>query len=430
MVCNILSINIISAAMGAIAIYYFCYSNYKVNLNILKIFIFSITFGLVNGFLSSYLLNSGVLLNVMKPVALFASSVFLITVCLRTKVFQALISFCIYSLCLAVGNSITPLLINISSNEFTTNNMLNNPSDLLLVNMICNLTAFLVIFAVKPFREFISKMLIKKEVLPILFFTFLVLTANSGMHFYIQIFNLTAYIIISILSILYCIYAIYISTKLVKHETSRLEIEQQKFYNESLNSTIFNLRRFKHDWNNNLTVINSMLRMNKMNELKQYLSELMNQNLDENNTEIYNIKNAGLFGIISAKLNQARDMGVHVDLSVVGEIESIPGIKISELCEIVGIFFDNAIEEAAKCEKIINVNLYNSDNFIELSISNHCISIPDLKKIYEVGYSSKGENRGMGLAIAQKIVTKYKNVLHSTDFENQLFTQIITIEKG
>ncbi|MEN6313605.1 MAG: GHKL domain-containing protein [Clostridiaceae bacterium] len=209
-----------------------------------------------------------------------------------------------------------------------------------------------------------------------------------------------------------------------------MEIEQQKFYNESLNSTIFNLRRFKHDWNNNLTVINSMLNMNKISELKQYLSELIHQNSDSLDTAIYNIKNAGLFGIISSKLNQARDMGISVDFTVNGEIENIPEIKISELCEVIGIFIDNALEEATKADKSINLSIYSDDRFLEITISNNCASKPDIKMIYEEGYSSKGEGRGLGLAIARKILSKYKNIQHITDFEDNAFTQTITIEKG
>ena len=53
-----------------------------------------------------------------------------------------------------------------------------------------------------------------------------------------------------------------------------------------------------------------------------------------------------------------------------------------------------------------------------------------MKMIYEAGYSSKGSNRGMGLAIAKKIIGKYKNILHISDYGDNTFTQTLTIEKG
>lgn len=428
--CDIVGINILSAAIGGFIVYYFCYSNYEIKLRTLKMIFFILVFSILNGLISSFMIQSGDLANTIKPIVLTFVSIPIIQIFLGVKIYQSLIAFFIYILCLGIGNSSMPLIINVSSREFTTENMLANPSYLLLVNVLCNLIAYVIIFTIKPLRSFFAKISIKKSVLPVLLINFLVLIANSGMYFYIKIFNLTAYIIISALSVLYCIYVIIVSAKLLEQETSKLEIEQQKFYNESLNSTIFNLRRFKHDWNNNLTVINSMLNMNKISELKQYLSELIHQNSDSLDTAIYNIKNAGLFGIISSKLNQARDMGISVDFTVNGEIENIPEIKISELCEVIGIFIDNALEEATKADKSINLSIYSDDRFLEITISNNCASKPDIKMIYEEGYSSKGEGRGLGLAIARKILSKYKNIQHITDFEDNAFTQTITIEKG
>lgn len=428
--CDIVGINILSAAMGGAIIYYFCYSNYGIKLRALKMIFFILVFGILNGLISSFMLQSGDLANTIKPIVLLLISIPVIRIFLNISLFQMFVAFFIYILCLGIGNSSMPLLINLSSREFTTENMLANPCYLLLVNVLCNLITYLIIFTVKPLRSFFAKITTRKTVFPVLLINFLVLIANSGMHFYIKIFNLTAYIIISALSVLYCAYVIIVSSKLLEQETSKLEIEQQKFYNESLNSTIFNLRRFKHDWNNNLTVIHSMLNMNKIDELKQYLSELLHPSSDSLDTAIYNIKNAGLFGIISSKLNQARDMGIAVDFTVTGEVENIPEIKISELCEVIGIFIDNALEEAAKVDKSINLSIYSDDRFLEITISNSCANKPDIKMIYEEGYSSKGEGRGLGLAIARKILSKYKNIQHITDYEDNAFTQTVTIEKG
>jgi two-component system sensor histidine kinase AgrC len=50
-----------------------------------------------------------------------------------------------------------------------------------------------------------------------------------------------------------------------------------------------------------------------------------------------------------------------------------------------------------------------------------------MQKINIDGYSSKGSGRGMGLAIAKKILEKYKNVLHITTFEDNIFTQTLEI---
>lgn len=427
---DIMGINILSAALGSYAIYYFCHINYSMKANKTKLICFIAVFGIINGVISSYLIQKGDLANTIKPIVLFFTSIFIVKTFFKTKFYQPAISFLIYSLFVALGNALIPLFINISAGEFTTINMINNPIYLFTVNILCNLIAYIIIITARPIKTFISKMLVQKITLPILLITFLILTAISGMYFYIKIFNLTAFFIISTLSILYCLYVILVSINIIKQEATKMEIDQQKFYNESLNSTILSLRRLKHDWNNNLAVINSMLHMNKIQELKAYLSELIQQDLVGLNTDVYNIKNAGLFGIISSKLNEAREKGITVDFSVSGEVEDIPEIKISELCEIIGIFIDNAIEEVINGDKSITTSIYNDDANLEITISNSCTNERDIEMINKAGHSSKGEGRGLGLAIVKQIISKYKNIQHVTDFEDNIFSQTITIEKG
>jgi two-component system sensor histidine kinase AgrC len=234
-------------------------------------------------------------------------------------------------------------------------------------------------------------------------------------------------LIIASLSISYCIFIVgawFISLRRVIREE---DLKQQKFYNESLRSTLFELRRFKHDWINNLTVIDSMIKMNKHAELKQYVSELIGHSGPFTNTQIYDIKNAGLFGILSSKINLAHEKGISVNLSVAGVIENIPDVKISDLCEVVGIFLDNAIEEASVADKEINVDIIDGINFIEISVSNTCSTPLDMHRLAMDGYTTKGSGRGMGLAIAKSILSRYKNILHITTYEDNIFTQIIEI---
>jgi two-component system sensor histidine kinase AgrC len=167
--------------------------------------------------------------------------------------------------------------------------------------------------------------------------------------------------------------------------------------------------------------------MNKHAELKQYVSELIGQSGPLTDTQIYDIKNAGVFGILSSKINLAYEKGITVYLSVAGVIENIPGIKISDLCEIIGIFLDNAIEEATVADKEINVDIRDGNGSIEISVSNTCSTPPDMQKLALDGYTTRGTGRGMGLAIAKSIISRYKNILHITTYEDNMFTQTIEI---
>jgi two-component system sensor histidine kinase AgrC len=140
------------------------------------------------------------------------------------------------------------------------------------------------------------------------------------------------------------------------------EIEQQKFYNSTLDSSLENLRRIKHDINNHLGIIQSMLERDDKEEAVLYLQEICETNNTIGNTSLLNIKNAGLFGIISTKRNMAEKLNVNFKLLAIGLVESIPNIKISELCEVIGIYHDNAIEAAKESgEKTVEVIITSTE---------------------------------------------------------------------
>lgn len=423
MTYNVILINTLSAFLGALYIIFFFKAVFDLDFSISRKIIFSVMFGLFNGIVSSLLSTTAI-----KPLILFAISISLIMFFLGTKLLPTFLSFSIYIIGLAAGNAFTPIAANLLLPGQTVQTVQASPLLSLGANIFTNLIVFIIFLLIKPAKNFIKMISRDKSLLLLTAGTVLVLGASSAMHIYTKNSSMPSYIIIASISLSYCAFLILMWFNVLRRVIREEDLKQQKFYNESLRSALFELRRFRHDWINNLIVIDSMIKMNKSNELRQYVSELMDQSSQHVNTQMYDIKNAGLFGILSSKINLAYEKGVTVDLSVVGEIEDIPGVKISELCEMIGIFLDNAIEEATQGEKAISVSIKNDKNFIEISIANSCTTTPDIQKIYIDGYSSKGENRGMGLTIAKSIIDKYKNILHITTFEDNIFTQTIEIE--
>lgn len=420
---NILA-TILGAVLGAFLIIYYFRTILDTVINRKLGLIFVVVFGLVNGYISSLMSSLPI-----KPIILIVLSIVIIKILLKTTFLQSFFSFALYTIALALGNPLVPIVASLFISDYTAATMQNTPMMLLLNNLMVNVVALLIFTLIKPLKSYIK--IVSRNIFLIIMtvVTIAVICSSFALYFLLNSYSLTVYLVIASVSLSYCIFIILIWFNALRKAISDEDLSQQKFYNESLRSTLFDLRRFKHDWCNNLTVVNSMLKMDKVAELKQYVSELIAQSSEHNSTELYNLKNAGLFGIISSKINLANDKGIAIDLSVIGEIENIPGIKLSELCEIVGIFLDNAIEEASKNAKSIGIRVQNSISYIEITISNYCESNPDLQMIYRDGFSTKGENRGMGLAIAKKIIDKNKNILHITSFDEKVFTQTIEILK-
>ena len=419
-----LLINIMSAFLASLYIIYFqsIIRGLKLSKNVNARF--SIIFALLNGIVSSLLHMS-----VYKPVVLLLLSTVMIMVLLKTGFIQAFLSFSLYIIGLAIGNAFIPLIISVLSPGTSVEQVVADPLMALAGNLLTNLIVFLLFVLITPLKDYIKMLTRDKFLLILTAVTIVVITSTFAMYLYTMTLDIVACLIISSISISYCVFIILMWIASLRRVIRDEDLKHQKFYNESLRSTLFELRRFKHDWINNLTVIDSMLKMNKIAELKQYVSELIGHCWSHTNTQIYSIKNAALFGILSSKVNLAHEKGISVNMSVAGEMENISGIKISDFCEIIGIFMDNAIEEASVSDSVINIDMREGDNFIEISISNTCTTTPDMQKLTVDGYSTKGEGRGMGLAIAEKIISRYRNILHITTYENNMFTQTIEILK-
>lgn len=419
-----LLINIMSAFLASLYIIYFqsIIRGLKLSKNVNARF--SIIFALLNGIVSSLLHMS-----VYKPVVLLLLSTVMIMVLLKTGFIQAFLSFSLYIIGLAIGNAFIPLIISVLSPGTSVEQVVADPLMALAGNLLTNLIVFLLFVLIKPIKDYIKMLTRDKFLLILTAVTIVVITSTFAMYLYTMTLDIVACLIISSISISYCVFIILMWIASLRRVIRDEDLKHQKFYNESLRSTLFELRRFKHDWINNLTVIDSMLKMNKIAELKQYVSELIGHCWSHTNTQIYSIKNAALFGILSSKVNLAHEKGISVNMSVAGEMENISGIKISDFCEIIGIFMDNAIEESSVSDSVINIDMREGDNFIEISISNTCTTTPDMQKLTVDGYSTKGEGRGMGLAIAEKIISRYRNILHITTYENNMFTQTIEILK-
>ena len=96
----------------------------------------------------------------------------------------------------------------------------------------------------------------------------------------------------------------------------------------------------------------------------------------------------------------------------------------------IGNLLDNAIEaiENSKFKKFQLAILKNKGEvviIIKNSFEGERLSI---QRIYQKGFSTKGSNRGLGLANVKEIIDKNPNINLETLIENNEFTQIVKIK--
>ena len=49
----------------------------------------------------------------------------------------------------------------------------------------------------------------------------------------------------------------------------------------------------------------------------------------------------------------------------------------------------------------------------------------NIEEIYEMGFSTKGKNRGLGLSNVKEIISKYEDIILETDITSNSFTQVL-----
>lgn len=229
-------------------------------------------------------------------------------------------------------------------------------------------------------------------------------------------------------------FIIYFNNVNIKQEISQKEKDEQYqqliAYTNIIEDLSKGLKKQQHDYGNIFLSLAGYIEKKNIEKLSDYFfREVMSShsNFDINKESFFQlnfIENAGLKGLITAKINQALNLKLNVEIDIFENISDFY-IENYDLFKILGILIDNAIEAASSSEKkIINLVFIKHENMINMLIGNTYKEAPALNKIFELGYSSKGNERGIGLDnIMSLIDSKYENVLISTSIEDELFIQ-------
>lgn len=247
-----------------------------------------------------------------------------------------------------------------------------------------------------------------------------------------------------IASMLLCI-ALFYFINIIIDTTSTLELTRQhndklEIYNKTMQEMIDTQRRTVHEFNNKMTVLNGYIQDKRFEDAEVFISKSLKevQNID---TSLFkNIKNSGLKSLLLFKYAEIKDKNIGFELMVNKRIENMI-IDSDDMCKILGIFLDNAIEAAASSENpFISVGIVRIEESISITIMNSMKGekidkdassreINFTEKIYEAGYSKKGYNRGFGLSIAKDLIDRYKELSCVTEIRNGFFIQDLVVTR-
>ena len=100
-----------------------------------------------------------------------------------------------------------------------------------------------------------------------------------------------------------------------------------------------------------------------------------------------------------------------------------------DICKIVGVFLDNAIEEVKRDSNgSISIELYLANDKFNISIANTFEGLIDLEKMSEKKYTTKGKNRGYGLTLVKEIIERNNKLKNIRKVNDNVFIQILEID--
>lgn len=224
----------------------------------------------------------------------------------------------------------------------------------------------------------------------------------------------------------------------IKAQNAQYEGLQQ--YTAQLEALYQNIRAFKHDYVNILSTMYGFMEHDEWQPLKAYYEQEilpLNHTFQDESQELAKLSNLQipeLKGILYNKLVKSLELGIHTSVEIRKPVSEIHA-KHVDIARVLGIYLDNAVEalnlpELAPEDRRLYVAIWEDAESVTFVIRNYCKDLPlNIHKLGTMNYSTKGQNRGLGLHIAAQTLRPYKNIHRDTTYENHMFTQMIKIFK-
>nr|WP_283175724.1 GHKL domain-containing protein [Lysinibacillus sp. Bpr_S20] len=249
--------------------------------------------------------------------------------------------------------------------------------------------------------------------------------------------NLAMFLIYFVLLSISVFVVLYLAFKQYKMKQREQEMKNFESYVASIEQINQDMRKFKHDYINILSSLRTFIDDKNYEGLHTYFYDhILEANHHEQLNQqammmLNNLKINSLKGLVTTKILQAQSHHVPFYIEIVEEITDIDVDPIL-LNRMVGILLDNAIEAARGVENgEVRMAFIHMGEVVLLVVSNTFDKKIAIKvhEIYQEGFSTKGENRGLGLANLRQITNDLHNVNLNTKISSPYFIQEVEFRK-
>lgn len=217
------------------------------------------------------------------------------------------------------------------------------------------------------------------------------------------------------------------------------ERENLRSYLQSVRNSEEELRRFKHDYQNMLRSLELSLKNDQasaaLTSLKKYSDDILEREELWQFKDVDRIADLQLQSLVIAKLQKLRRLQIRYIFEARQMIEIPAGIDVYDLIRIIGIAFDNAIEESLSYQAsgqvpAVEIMFYREqENSLEFTIKNKLRDQQkaDLPAFSQANFTSKQGHAGLGLSNVQELQKKYANLFVEYRIEGDKFIFGLTV---
>ncbi|MDE6086914.1 MAG: GHKL domain-containing protein, partial [Oscillospiraceae bacterium] len=206
----------------------------------------------------------------------------------------------------------------------------------------------------------------------------------------------------------------------------QMQLTASNAYRQSQEDT----RAFRHDMNNNLMIISTMMQKKQYHEAEKYINSLSGK-LSSFSPRIVT-GDSMLDSLFASKLPVMEEKSIKFDIS--GVIDSNLNWKPIDICAVFANLIDNAIEA---CDKVTEQNRYIKVKIKKtkfqyiITFRNSIAQLVDCSQLNENSqYTSKADknHHGFGMKNIRNTLTKYGAIMQISCTDMEFTTQIIIMK--
>ena len=186
------------------------------------------------------------------------------------------------------------------------------------------------------------------------------------------------------------------------------------------------LRTTSHEFMNKLHVILGLLSMKSYDQLERYVLQTAETYQSDIGALQHQIKSPVVAGFLLGKMNRARECGIRLTIADETQVPDNPNPQqVAVLVTAIGNVIENALDAMrGQQEGEITLLLHYQNGWLsgEVSDDGPGISAEHIGAIFAKGFSTKGENHGVGLFLASQQLGELGGTI-SVESEPGVYTQ-------